>query len=120
MKFIDSIQFMASSWSTLADNLTERLHKNKDRKSSLEYLTTKDTLLTFKSMECNKSYDKRFDEDLIKRFKNTYRFCGGEINEFCLMFCKGGYPYNYIDSWERFKQKIASISTLHILKPGQK
>ena len=41
MKFIDNVRFMSSSLSTLADNLSEGLYKNrsKDCKSDLEYLT---------------------------------------------------------------------------------
>ena len=41
---------MGSSLSSLTDNLVEGLHKGKckDCKSSLEYMTVKDSLLTFK------------------------------------------------------------------------
>ena len=56
MKFIDSARFMDSSLSTLADNLTERLHKDKckDCKSSLEYVTAKDITIIFQCVECDK------------------------------------------------------------------
>ena len=33
-----------------------------------------------------------FDEDLAKRFVNTYTFCDDAINKFCLMLRKGVYP----------------------------
>ena len=43
--------------------------------SCFKYVTTKDSTLTFKCMACDKSYDKKLNEDFIKRFESTYRFC---------------------------------------------
>ena len=54
----------ASSLSSLADNLSEGLHKDKYKncKSDLEYVTAsavaKDTILIFKCVDCNESYEK--------------------------------------------------------------
>ena len=54
----------ASSPSSLADNLSEGLHKDKCKncKSDLEYVTAsavaKDTILIFKCVDCNESYEK--------------------------------------------------------------
>ena len=56
IRSIDSIRFMATSLSTVVDNLTEGLRKGKRKncKSSLEYVITKDSTLTFTCMECDK------------------------------------------------------------------
>ena len=43
-------------------------------------------------------------EEVTKRFRNTYEFCGEDINKFILLLRKGIYPYEYIDSWERFDE----------------
>ena len=59
---------MTSSLSSLTDNLAEGLHI--DCKSNLVYMTANDGLLFFKSMECSKMYEKKFGQDLSKRFKN--------------------------------------------------
>ena len=36
------------------------------------------------------------------RFANTYRFCNEDINKFILLLRKDVYPYEFMDSWERF------------------
>ena len=39
---------------------------------------------------------------LIKTFPNIHEVCNREINNFFLFLRKGVYPYQYMDSWERF------------------
>ena len=41
---------------------------------------------------------------LIKKFPNVYQFCNEDINKFVLLLRKGVYPYEYMDSWERFNE----------------
>ena len=48
---------------------------------------------------CTKSKD-----GLIKNFPRIYKFCIGDLNKFVLLLRKGVYPYEYIDSWERFHE----------------
>ena len=36
-------------------------------------MTAKEGLLTFKCVDCNKTFEKKLDEDLSNRFENTYR-----------------------------------------------
>ena len=49
---------MNSSLLSLTENLAECLHKGecKDSKSSLDYMTVIGGLLTFKCVDCNKTY----------------------------------------------------------------
>ena len=65
---------MVSSLSNLTDKLEEGpyIGKYKDCKSSLEYTTAKDGLLTCTCLECNKTYGKKFDEGSFKRFEKAY------------------------------------------------
>ena len=105
IKFIDTCRFMSSSLSKLVDNLSEGIHNNKcfDCKSNLDCVRiTKNEKLLLKCFNCNIYYKKKFNKELIKKFKNTYSFCDNDLNRFVLLLRKGVYPYEYMDSWERF------------------
>ena len=43
-------------------------------------------------------------KESIKNFPTLCKFCNGDLNKFFLLLRKGIYPYEYIDSWERFDQ----------------
>ena len=64
----------------------------------------KDAQLIFWCFECRKNYKKDFNNELIKRFPNIYEFCNEDINNFFLLLRKGVYPYEYMNSWERFDE----------------
>ena len=40
----------------------------------------------------------------MKKLKNIYSFCNSDLNKFILLLGKGVYPYEYMDSWERFNE----------------
>ena len=56
--------------------------------------------------ECKKNHSKDFDNELIKRFANIDEFCNEDINKFMLLLRTGIYPYEYMDSWERFDETL--------------
>ena len=107
---------MSSSLSKLVDNLSEGIHNNKcvDCKSNLDYvwittakpssLKRENEKLLLKCFNCDSYYKKKFNKDLIKKFKNTYSFCNNDLNKFILLLRKGVYPYEYMDNWERFNE----------------
>ena len=107
IKFINSYRFMSSSLSKLVDNLSEGIHNNKclDCKCGLDYIKIKNEKLLLKCLNCNNYYKKKFNKDLIKKFKNTYSFCNNDLNKFIILLRKGVYPYEYMDSWEKFNDK---------------
>ena len=106
IKFIDSYRFMSSSLSKLVDNLSEGVHNNKclDCNSCLDSVKTKNEKFFLKFFNCNTYYKKKFNKELIKKFKNTYSFCNNDLNKFILLLRKGVYPYEYMNSWERFNE----------------
>ena len=108
IKFIDSFRFMSRSLSNLVDDLSEVLHCGKciDCKSCLNYMSVKDDQLIFRCFECKKNYNEDVNKELIKRFANIYENCNDDNNKFILLLRKGVYPYEYMDSWERFNEKL--------------
>ena len=44
-------------------------------------------------------------DELIKKFRNTYQLCNKDLNKFELLLRKGFYPYEYMDSWKRSKEE---------------
>ena len=55
------------------------------------------------AMNAKKIWFKPINE-LIKKFPNTCEFCDGDINKFILLLREGVYPYECMDSWERFNE----------------
>ena len=110
IKFIDSYRFMVTPLSKLIDNLSEGILNNKcaDCGSCLDYVrSTKNEKLILKCFNCEQEkifYKKKFNKELIKRFKSTYEFCNKDLNKFILLLRKGVYPYEYMDNWERFNE----------------
>ena len=47
---------------------------------------------------------KKFDENLKKKFTNTYKFSNHSINKFILLMRKGVSPYEYVDEWVKFNE----------------
>ena len=106
IKFIDICRFMSSSLSNPVDNLSEGLHSDKctNCKSCLDYMIAKDDQLIFGCFECEENFKKDFNNELIKRFANIYKFCNEDINKIILLLRKGVYPYEYMASWKRFDE----------------
>ena len=47
--------------------------------------------------------DKKISQvELINKFPNTYQLINKDFNKFILLLRKGVYPYEYMDSWEKF------------------
>ena len=42
---------------------------------------------------------------LTEKFSNKYQLCNKDPNKFALLLGKGVYPYEYMNSWKRFKEE---------------
>ena len=114
IKFIDSFRFMATSLSKLVDNLTDDIHNDKciKCKSNLCFVRAINEKLIFKCIDCEKEYEKEFNNELIERFANTYKFCDNDLNKCIMLLRKGVYPYEYMDGWDKFNEKIIPVKEL--------
>ena len=110
IKFIDTCRFMQSKLSDLADNLSEinnidckKCMERRKNRSECEFTGFKDNRLNYKYKESNEASAKSVN-DLIEKFPRTYKFCNDNPNKFVLLLRKDVYPYEYMDSWERFNE----------------
>ena len=130
-----AIDLCKSSLSNLVDNLSGvydkewiKCRERKKIKLNCEFVRFKNDRLNYKCKECKKSCTKTLND---KNFPTLYKFCNGDLNKFVLLLRKGIYPYEYMDSWERFNEntiphkeafyiklnlKISQIRTMSMLK----
>ena len=77
--------------------------ERKNIKSECEFIGFKNNRLNYRCKECKGISTKSINE-LIEKFPRMYQFCNGDLNKFVLLLRKGVYPYEYMDSWERFNE----------------
>ena len=101
---------MPSKLSNLVGNLSEINSKDcetcmerKNTKSECGFIKFKNNRLNYRCKEFKRTSSKSI-RGLIKKFPSIYQFCNGGINKFVLFLRKGVYPYEYMDSWERFDE----------------
>ena len=46
---------------------------------------------------------------LIEKFYNTYQLSNNDLNKFAFLLRKGVYPYEYMDSWNKFNEPLPLV-----------
>ena len=112
LRFIDSFRFMPTSLSELVDNMSgkffnsiecKKCMERKNIKPECDFIGFKNNRLNYRCKECKRKSTKSIDR-LIETFPRMYQFCNGDLNKFVLLLRKGVYPYEYMDSWEKFDE----------------
>ena len=105
---------MQSKLSDLADKLSEINKKErkafmerKNIKSECDFNRFKNNRLNYRCKECGKRCSKLINE-AIKNLSSVHQFYQDDLNKFVLVLLlrKGVYPYEYMDSWERFDETL--------------
>ena len=55
--------------------------------------------------EVSKTDKKVSQAALTEKFPNAHQLCNKDLDKFALLLRKGVYPYEYMDSWKRFKEE---------------
>ena len=79
---------MATSLSNLAHNILEGIHKIKckDCECFLQYESVNENLIKHKYLSSNKDYSNKIDEELKRRFKDTFKFPTVFNNSFLIIY----------------------------------
>ena len=103
---------MRSKLSDLVDNFSQINNKacktwmeRKNIESESKFIGIKSDRLHYKCKEYGKRCSKS-KNGLIRKFPRMYQFCNGNLNKFVLLLRKDVYPYEYMDSWERFNESL--------------
>ena len=102
-KFIDNMRSKMTSLSQSINKISQIDGKISqiDKKEPKNNMT-----LLSQSIDKVSETDKKISQAvLIEKFPNTYQLCNKDLNKFELLLRKGVYPYEYRDSWERFKEE---------------
>ena len=110
IQFIDSYRFMSRKVSGLVDNSSgiydkecEKCIKENNIMQKCKFIGYRNNSLHYRCKECNKPYTK-LPNEAIKHFPILYQFCNGDLEKLFLLLGKGIYPYEYMDSWEKFDE----------------
>ena len=111
LRFMDSVRFMSTSLSELVDNMSG-IFNSIECKSCMEkikinsechFVGLRNNRLIYRCRECKEEW-KRLINELIEKFPSIYQFCNGDLNKFVLLLRKGVYPYECMDSSEKFDE----------------
>ena len=110
-KFSDNMRSMIHSLSQSINKISEIdrkiMHIDKKEQEN-KFIDNMRSMIKSLSQSIDKvsEIDNKISQALlIEKFPNTYQLCNKDLNKFALLSRKGVYPYEYMDSWERFKEE---------------
>ena len=110
-KFIDIMRSMTASISLSIDKVSEidreisQIDKKEIKNKFTDSMRSMINSLSQSIVKVSEIDNKISHAALIEKFYNTYQLCNKDLNKFDLLLRKGIYPYEYMDSWKRFKEE---------------
>ena len=110
-KFIDNMRSMMTLLSLSIDKVSEidnkisQIDKKEQENKFADNMRSMVSSLLQSINKVSEIDNKISHAKLIKKFFKTYQLCNKDLNKFALLLRKGVYPYEYMDSWKRFKEE---------------
>ena len=101
--FINSMSSMSILLSNHIDNLSE-INKKEPENKFIDNMGSMLSTLTSLIDNVSEINERISLIELSEKFPNTYKFCNKGLNKFKSLLRKGVYPYEYMDSWEKFNE----------------
>ena len=114
-EFIGNMRFMISSLSQSIDKVSEidnkisQIDKKEQENKFADNMRSMVSSLLQSINKVSEIDNKISHAKLIKKFFKTYQLCNKDLNKFALLLRKGVYPYEYMDSWNKFNEPVPLV-----------
>ena len=79
------------------------MHRKNKINSECCFVGLKNNRLIYKCKECKEEWKRPLNK-LIENFWSIYQFCNDDLNIFVMLLRQGVFPYEYVDSLEKFNK----------------
>ena len=110
-KFIDNMRSMTDLLSQSINKISEidrKMSRSSKKEQENKFIDSMRSMMASLSQSIDKvsEIDRKISyAALIKKFSKTYQLYNKDLNKSALLLRKGVYPYEYMDSWKRFKEE---------------
>ena len=120
--FIDNMRFIISSLSQSIDKVSEidnkisQIDKKEQENKFTDNMRSMVSSLLQSINKVSETDNKISHAALIEKFYNTYQLCNKDLHKFALLLRKGVYPYEYMDSCNKFNKPVPLIKDRYYSK----